>query len=213
MSTALNSADLRRVVLRQPAAVQTLLREHTSLMVGGGFIRNVVVGARPSDLDIFGCKADVLKTAAKRLVKEWSGRLVTTDNALTVLAQGRVPVQFITRWTFTGPSTMLEAFDFTTAQAAVFWRNGWASLVGPLFYEDLAARRLTYTRPTTAPELGASMLRVVKFLRRGWSIAPEELAAIMAALPARESEIITALREVDPLDLVTGIAAHEEVAF
>lgn len=135
-------------------------------------------------------------------------------------------MQFIHRWKYDEPTKLLEELDFTVCQAAVWWANdSWQSLCSTSFYPDLAARRLVYTFPQREEESGGSMMRVRKFLGRGWRINADSLGGIMARVfmavrlgklhDASESEIakvITGLlREVDPLLIIDSSEFHEEV--
>lgn len=77
------------------------------------------------------------------------------------------------------------------------------------FYPDLAAKRLTYCAPKRIEEAGGSLLRVLKFYRRGYIIPLDSLAAVIARLtspPGADSsgelqvagEYLKLLRMVDP---------------
>src|SRR3546814_3214275 len=86
-------------------------------------------------------------------------------------------IQFITRWTFPRAADLWASFDFTVCQAAV-WRTPdghWCSTCIDRFYVDLAARRLVYTSPVRDEEASGSMLRVIKYVKRGYSIQVDSL--------------------------------------
>ena len=75
----------------------------------------------------------------------------------------------------------------------------WQGRIDPDFYADLAARRLVYTNPPDH-EPGGSLLRVLKYAARGYHIAPECLAQIVANLAqAPFEDVVKILREVDPI--------------
>src|SRR3546814_3611509 len=70
---------------------------------------------------------------------------------------------------------------FTVCQAAV-WRTPdghWCSTCSDRFYVDLAARRLVYTSPVRDEEAGGSMLRVIKYVKRGYSIQVDSLGRVI----------------------------------
>ena len=69
----------------------------------------------------------------------------------------------------------------------------WRSLVADTFYEDLAAKRLVYCSPQRNEDAGGSLLRVIRFVARGYVVPPSSLAAVVARL-------ITGV-EADRLDL------------
>jgi len=118
---------------------------------------------------------------------------------------------------FGGPADDFQKRE-RASHAALRRQPGWTSMCHPRYYADLAAKRLAYMRPMREEEAGGSLLRVVKFLRRGYNIAPDHLAMVMSrvvqevhpeALPAWDeaeiAPIITAkLREVDPLMVEIG---------
>jgi hypothetical protein len=224
----LTDNDLRFVVERLPRDIRDLLSQNPKrLYVGGGFVRSVVAGEAPSDVDIFGESPELLEAAAGMLAaRRGDTKTHKSKNAITVLSPNRLPVQFITRWTFNSPDGLVNSFDFTVCQAAI-WRTGgqcnaaWASLVGDQFYIDLAGRRLVYTCPEREEEPGGSMLRVIKFVRRGYSIQVTSLGNVIARLSkaVRDSNLAEhdlglvlsgLLREVDPLMVIDGLDVADD---
>lgn len=220
--------DLRSVVRMIPREVREILKQCAHTSVAGGFVRDTICGEKPSDIDIFGPHVDTLKVAAMELAATYNGRCITTNNAITVVTPARSTVQFITRWTYPTVEESIQLFDFTMCKAAVFWRGGWCGIVDRRFYQDVAARRLTYTNPQREEEPGGSMLRAAKFLRRGWRVPFGDLGKIMARMEARldhnklsaapdsEREALVGqvfaglLLEVDPLTPLDGYTVAEE---
>jgi len=223
--TKLSAGDIQLVVSRLPQDVRKMLMEQP-LFCGGGFIRETIAGNPIQDIDLFGPNKDMLKIAADYLASKRDGaRVHTTENAITVLSAPRLPIQFITRWLFEEAGSLVQSFDFTVCQAAVWYNrsiNRWDSAISQGFYPDLAARRLTYTFPVREEEAGGSMLRVRKLLSRGYNIQAFALAGVIArvALAARispESDETAAtyaisrkLVEVDPLLLIDGFEPVNE---
>jgi len=242
--TTLTSTDLQFVAMRIPSDVRALMKRH-NLFLAGGFIRATIAGEKPADIDLFGKDEATLKLAAAELSGERKGRVHTTQNALTVLTPMRVPVQFITRWLFDNAYTLSKSFDFTVAQAVIYWEPEcqpqapnekfvpahWASACHPEFYADLAARRLVYTSPARNEDAGGSLLRVRKFLAKGYNIQAPSLAAVIARLmegvdmqkvaeklttaththeQALAAVIEAKLREVDPLVILDGMQIVDE---
>lgn len=223
--------DLRYIAQRLPKDVRDLMKTHgKKLMVGGGFIRAQIAGEEPSDIDLFGHDKDHLELIANALVSVRPGaKMHKSKNAITVITPDRLPVQFITRWTFNEPIQCVDSFDFTVCQAVVYREKGencpWRSVIGGRFYQDLAARRLHYTNPVREEEAGGSMLRVIKYVKRGYSIQVSSLGAVIARLvgamnnsPLAQNEpgVVLAglLREVDPLLVIDGFEVvddHEPV--
>lgn len=228
MVTCLSATDLCFVVRRLPKDVQVLLRQNAGhVFLGGGFIRAVIAGEVPSDIDLFGSSDAVVTRAADALAAQRAGcRKHYTKNAITLLATERLPVQFIRRWTFDSAEALTASFDFTVCQAAIGVTEGaFVSTCSPDFYLDLAARRLSYTFPQREEEAGGSLLRVVKYLARGYRIAPESLAGVVSRLVGKVYEhpdysradekwrarvLAGLLREVDPLTIVDGLEVMDE---
>lgn len=225
----LTANDLRYVVQRLPRDIRDLLSEHHGkLFLGGGFIRATIAGETPSDIDLFGPDKAFLDSVATILYgrRDAASKVHRTKNAITLLTPDRLPVQFITRWTFQNATQLVKSFDFTVCQAAL-WRDGnksnseWRSEIGEGFYVDLAGRRLVYTNPVREEEAGGSMLRVIKYVKRGYSIQVSSLGDVIARLsdkvdPTRGSGLTTGhiiasmLREVDPLLVVDGFEVVDD---
>ncbi len=227
MISELKDYDLSLVASRLPADVMGIVKKH-GLIVAGGFIRSIILGERPNDIDIWGKSQAILETAANELAAGTSGaRVHETMNAYTVLRNGRTPVQFIFRWVFDEPKDCVDSFDFTIASAAIYWDStdsSWQSITHKDFYPDLAAKRLTYLAPERDEEAGGSMIRVMKYVSRGYKISAPSLAKVIARLTAKVDSnrinisdqeavamvIAGELRSVDPLVVVDGCDIAEE---
>ena len=223
--------DLRYVVTRLPRDIRDLLSENPKkLFLGGGFIRATIAGETPSDIDLFGPDKTFLDAVASLLATRREGcKVHRTKNAITLLSHNRLPVQFITRWTFDTAEALVASFDFTVCQAAIYRGgkdefNGWRSACGGAFYVDLAGRRLVYTNPVREEEAGGSMLRVIKYVKRGYSIQVSSLGQVIARLADKVDHrtgmgrvdtgqvIAGMLREVDPLLVVDGLDVVDDHA-
>ena len=223
----LTKTDLQLCVSRIPKDVQSIMKEH-GLYLGGGFIRSTIAHEKVNDIDLFGSSKEALNLAAMSLSVQRSGRLHKTDNAITVLSKVRTPAQLITRWMYDDPEKLCNDFDFTVCQSVIWFdknRKIWMSCASDGFYPDLAAHRLVYTFPKREESAGGSLLRVRKFLQRGYNIQAWSLAgAISRLLIAVEKDSILAkdgeqgltkvitglLREVDPLVVIDGVEAVDE---
>ncbi|MBZ0158438.1 MAG: hypothetical protein K8I29_19745 [Alphaproteobacteria bacterium] len=218
--------DLHFVVSRLPKDIRNVMQKHR-IFLAGGFIRATIAGEKPSDIDLFGGLKESLRIIALELSNSRKGKLHETQNAYTVLAPPRIPVQFITRWLYLSPELLVESFDFTIAQACI-WFDGekWHSMCSDRFYPDLAARRLYYTAPERHEDAGDSMLRLRKFLSKGYTIQASSMAAVIARLvrgvdfehlreiagkeAALGKALTNLLREVDPLTVIDGIEIVDE---
>lgn len=180
----LTSTDLRFVVSRIPKDVREIMKNN-QIFLAGGFIRAVIAGEAPSDLDLLGPDKMLLENLALTLSQSRQGRVYKTDNAITVLSPPRKPVQFVHRWLYSDAEKLISEFDFTVVQVAVYWEDDqWRSVCSPRFYPDLAARRLTYTHPQRHEDAGGSMLRVIKYVKRGYNIQAPSLAGVVSRLVA-----------------------------
>jgi hypothetical protein len=242
----LSKVDLHHILSRTPRDVRDLLKAN-KLFLTGGFIRAIIAGEKPSDIDLLGPDKTALEMHAVNLANARSGRVHKTDNALTVLSPPKLPVQMITRWTYDDPEKLISEFDFTIVQAAIWyelvgeppapgenWKGEWKSVCSDGFYPDLAARRLVYTHPVRHEDAGGSILRVIKYIKRGYNIQVPSLAGVVARFTAglkisndsisiidgveRINETWAApilmglLREVDPLAFVDGIEMVDELS-
>lgn len=231
----LTKNDLEFVVRRLPKDIRELLSKyHGKLFVGGGFIRSVIAGEEVSDIDLFGDSEATLKKAANelkasRMKTGTDTRNYVTKNAITVLSANKSVIQFITRWVFDDMQSVVDSFDFTICQAVIVRTGGethdrWASVIGDSYYSDLAARRLVYTHPERDEEAGGSMLRVIKYVKRGYVIQVDSLAGVVSRMMAsvkfdrinvNDETAVTfvlngLLQEVDPSIAVDGLDAIDE---
>lgn len=214
----LDPQDTIRCITALPGSVERIL-SRWSVCIAGGFVRSVITGEEPNDIDMFPLGTlDTTGVVADLKVDRYE-QAARTENAITMVRQGRTPIQIVTRWPGKTVDRVLEGFDLTVAAAAVAMKDG--VLVGrchPRFYQDTAARRLVYTRPDRAEaEPGGTLLRLFKYARRGFNASPETLAEVVCRVvqkaglvSAEDAEMVLRreLREVDPLParvrLLTG---------
>jgi hypothetical protein len=153
------------------------------LVLGGGYIRSMVSGEKPNDLDLFTQTPEDAKLFAKELADEAKKKPYETGNAISVKLTPRPFVQYIHRWSFPTPQYLIESFDFTIACSALWFESEkWTSLIDDEFYADLAAKRLVYRSPQRNEDSGGSLLRVLKFYQRGFRIPLDSLGAVLARL-------------------------------
>ncbi len=220
--------DLHRIVLHLPSDLIRQTKLEPTTIVAGGFIRDLISGEKIRDIDVFGAIKEKLSMVATNLKVGRNGRLHYTNNAITLLSPSRMPIQFITRWLYLSSADILASFDFTVCQVLVRWNNldsKWIGECSETFYSDLASRRLRYTNPVREEEAGGSMLRVIKFVEKGYHISPESLGKVIGRLVSKVdferlengrtdvgSVITGLLREVDPLKIVDGVELRDDHA-
>lgn len=177
----LTENDISKVLQNIPPDVRYFIQENP-VYLAGGFIRSVLNNEEIQDIDLFTGDSIKSSTLAVKLDADYHYDVTSTGNAYTV-HHGDLPVQFIHRWTFDNPYALISSFDFTIAQAAIWFENGeWQSIACSSFYDDIQDKRLVYTFPYREEEPGGSLLRVRKFLKRGYDISPENLAKVIARL-------------------------------
>lgn len=230
----LSKGDLNFVLSRCPKDIVKLLKVNAGkLFLAGGFIRSTIAGDKVADIDLFGDTQENLLRIAKDLTLDRKGRYFTTANAITVLSPPRFAVQFITRWLFDKPEKLIESFDFTVCQAVIYAEEiqvespdenkeksyKFHSLISDAFYPDLAARRLVYTFPHWDEDVGGSLVRAVKFIKKGYNIQAPSLAGVVSRIASKvDSDLFVKgdekwiafvltglLREVDPLLVIDGV--------
>lgn len=213
----LNTHDVSWCVRRLPDDVARLMKKQgPAIFLAGGYIRSVIAREDVNDIDLFSPTVDAARANANAIHEGRAGsKFVETGNAFTVT--GKLPVQFIHRWTFEHPQPVIASFDFTIAGAVIWFENGaWCSLADDRFYEDLAAKRLVYSAPERHEDAGGSLLRVLKFYQRGYRIPLDSLSAVITRLVSGldrgatddvlAASILVKLREVDPAIDPTHVA-------
>lgn len=198
---------------RLPAVVLDVMK-NTGAILAGGFIRDAIAGNDINDVDLFGNNQD----HCLRIVKafEDNGYIIAykSTNAVTLRKPGGIEVQVITRWVFGTIDDCQNSFDFSVCKSALTVNIDCVveSVCDPRFFSDLASKNLFYTQPSRNEDVGGSLLRVLKFVKRGYHISPEELAKtisrmltsvrftpeVLADDKFRAQVITSVLREVDP---------------
>lgn len=215
MSTALNTSDVSWIIARLPKAVKDAMKFHHAILAGG-FIRSVIAKEEVNDIDLFAPTKEKAGVIAEFINSQLpvSMPLIKTDNAFTVRNPYGYTIQVIHRWTFDDLVTCVHSFDFTIAKAGIKHqgtnndgKDQWRSYCDGTFYEDLAARRLVYTSPEREEEAGGSMLRVLKFTKKGYHIPLASLAAVIARLSnaVKYSELPRVDNEGKPLEREAAI--------
>ena len=201
----MNKFLVARVAEALPSDVLGALKEMPArVCVGGGFIRSMVQGEPAKDVDLFVSDEEAAEWVKARLS---AGRETTLDSRNATTYQGNPPVQVVTRWMYP-PEEHIRRFDFTIAQACVWWSVD--RFVGKLherFIEDATERRLVYTAPEREEEPLGSVIRKDKFIAQGYTMSAHQWAKLMARTEqrlqeARETEGYDATDEV-PMSMWT----------
>jgi hypothetical protein len=182
--------DVDKIVNKIPEKLKTYLKGNIhsgvpKLYIAGGFIKSIILNENPYDIDVFGIDYNTIKQASMELSIDGKTP-IKTDNAFT-LTNHEIPVQFITKYFFKDSLNLIDAFDYTICQAAIWYNlgfneigdNGFSSVCSDRFYADIAAKRLVYVKPDDN-DVGGTILRLVKFLNRGYNISRSELSKILS---------------------------------
>lgn len=188
-------ADVLRVVDRLPNSVVGSMMAFCAdsdgrcgrlqpLFLAGGFIRAVLAGEEPADIDLFTADRIRAEAAAQVSRDAFNAAMFEGERVITVTGGStRIQMQFVSDPAYTSPEAVINSFDFTVCQA-VIWNvgakgNRWGGMVGDEFYEHLKEKRLVYSG--SGNPVG-TVSRVLKYVRRGYKIAPADYAAILANL-------------------------------
>ncbi|MBL4769343.1 MAG: hypothetical protein JKY94_16845 [Rhodobacteraceae bacterium] len=222
-SESLNRDDMQRCLATMPKKVRAALQKSGAFLCGG-YIRARIAGEKVNDFD-FLVQPGKAAALVDLLQKAYEAKKVhRTANATTITPPGMPALQVIHRWTFDTLAEALDSLDFTIATAGIqYGKNGWTSRCSPDFYPDLAAKRLRYRQPQRIEDEGGSLLRVLKFVGKGYHISPMEMAKVVARAckgldgDASENErclhLGKVLFEVDPLVMVGHIVVDEHETF
>lgn len=205
----LHPDDVRRVLHSLPRDVADAMFSRPEIVLAGGFIRAVIAGEEPADVDLL-VSDDTDVSALAELIDNKA--VHHSPNAIS-LNRDDILVQIVHRWRFSTAEAAIASLDFTVCQAAIYCdRLGvWQSVCCDSYYEDLAAKRLVYTTPDRDEDAGGSTLRLMKYARKGYYASPETVAAVITRMnaaatdPASPGEMGRLLREVDPAPVFHNI--------
>jgi hypothetical protein len=153
------------------------------------------LGGSPKDVDIFGTSAEVVREAIEWFgwkCKEYDGGVATANSRTFKPAYDHEvqPVQFVERCFYPTHEALIESFDWSVCQCAVYWvkeLHPWEvseancevhfeAICTKGFGEDIQAGTLHYTAPERDEDPGASVLRMMKLTRRGFKPTEDSIA-------------------------------------
>jgi len=148
--------------------------------LAGGACTSAFSRTKINDLDIFFRTQDDLSKALSEFTANKDAKLkYSTDNAVSYRVNGK-KVQLIKKQGFVGtPEEVIPHFDFTVAMCA-FVPDKNEFHYDDKFMEHLAARTLVYNPDSKNPL--STMVRVKKFIARGYSISGVELVKLGLAI-------------------------------
>lgn len=186
---------LEKTVENLPKIVKEAMRQF-DIYLCGGYIRDMLDNQSPKDIDFFCKNINSAELGAKYLENNNVViRRHDSANAITLDLESGEQVQFITRWLFDGALEHLEMFDFTHVRAAIWYirqdrYTGWVGICDDRFVPDVTNKRLRYCAPIRDEEAAGCVLRMKKFLERGYKIDNDSLCKILARIskPVFEKE-------------------------
>lgn len=188
----LDKSELNEVLLELPTIALVLMKDYR-LYLGGGFIRAILNKEEPKDIDLFMSHHEVNMDNLSNLMSNYGYSKLSTDNAITFKRPCSLDIQIITRWTYRNPCDMIDSFDYTIAQAGVYYNEPYecfSSVVSPQYHEDVLNKRLRYTHVTREEEVAGSFLRMLKFLKNGYKTDDISLASVVARASGSEPETV-----------------------
>ncbi len=198
----MDKIDANKLFDSLPMQVKTtLLKYQGNVYVGGGYLRDSILGEKVKDIDLFSTYG--VQTQVREYLKSISDSYFTSNNATTFYIKGQPTFQLITKWTYQDAQDMIKDFDFTINQIGLYVKDNKPIVVYlDEFLEDIASKTLTYTQPIREENCAGSLLRMVKFLGRGYTIDRKNLAALIgravSALPNVSMEDDDALTTYHP---------------
>jgi hypothetical protein len=175
------------VVAAMPSALRHTLM-YTNACVAGGYVRDIISGREPKDIDVFVENGQTAKDVQDRL--EWdleSARTKENKNSVTVDSYDPLvtmpPIQIVNRWYVWPPEELVETFDWGICQAAVYYDGReWQGVCTQAFIDDLTNETATYMAPDRDEDAGASVLRMVKLARKGYTISEESISGCVGRM-------------------------------
>lgn len=187
---SLEDSDIRRVIYKLPNSVRELLRRHPGeVVLAGGFIRAVVSGESPRDIDLFvnsDKRSDSRDWMRDAEVYQHSSEIKENDQDWVIKENGlQLGVQVVWRYPFKNPHEILEQFDYTVTKAAIWFdvgnkniKSDYIGIYHERFYQDITRKLLTYSNDRDNEYL-MSIPRLIKYIQKGYHIDPASLAALI----------------------------------
>lgn len=198
-----------QVIQQLPTEVIQVLKLK-GIYLGGGYVRDVILGSEPKDIDLFVKDQDSIDWADFLLVKVFDYNAFKTKNAITFKKKGCKEIQIITRWKYLVVQEMIADFDFTMCKAGIQYTSEgkFEGYCHDRFMSDTRNKILFYTQPIREEECVSSLKRAVRFANRGYTISNEQLTKLVARAMSEyteESDITDYLdTQFDNLTMATG---------
>ena len=165
--------------------------------IAGGAISSIFMNEEPNDYDVFFRNSDIIPEIEKELknTKELSALVVfVSDNAITLSNKYQIIKKI-----FGEPETLVKEFDFAHNSCYYNPVNSYLGMHEDAF-ESMASKNLIY-QSSKFPF--ATLVRLKKFLRRGWNITAGQILKICLDLQKLDLNEPTVLKEqLNGIDLM-----------
>jgi hypothetical protein len=208
----LKPQDVERIVKAlRPEVTQFIVANKAVL--AGGFVRDVICGGTPGDVDLLvRSQGELSGAVVEEALGYWFGsfpRKQKSSKVWEVEGSGsRLPVQVIV---VSDPKrVILERFDYTVCSCGVEADGkGWRGFGCDYFYEDLELRRLALLSKGSVSAKNA-LPRLIKLLGKGFKVDYRVLVDVVAAsvsgslngkgILCKEAVIVSALEKLWGMD-------------
>lgn len=185
----LHPYDLQKCIKNLPIELLMVMESKQApktMFIAGGYIRCTIQGEPIADIDVnVGEYEDhnvIVKALRGYLPANTNLKLHSTDNACTI-HYFNPPIQIITGWVTQDPEQRCLNLDFTVCGAAFWYDNAaskWDSYCVESYYQDIASKRIVYQYPTRRENPGDSIMRIQKYIKKGFTIDKDNIAGILA---------------------------------
>lgn len=183
----LKEKDSHAIVVSLPTEVVKAMKE-TGVLLAGGFIRDCLGYCdTPKDIDLWTNQRD---GRVLRCFQQVGVEIDRHDMLTNVKGIGYFPIQVMHGFVFTNPEELVNRFDFSVCQAAIWYDKAageWDSYCSDAFYSDLVAKRLVYTGGTSFGGVAGSIQRSYRLTKRGYN--PDFVTLAKMYQDAEESQV------------------------
>jgi len=208
-----------------------------TLVLAGGSLGDRLADRLPRDYDFFISENSPLRAEVEKFFSEQlqTSKVTYSQRATTFAGiRGGLPIQLVHLMTFASPEDLLPHFDFTVSMAALWWPktgNAWKLLVHQTWERDVLTKALTYTpfswpAPPSPDEiksglllggnldpaytrnrLAGSLLRVLRFTARGYTITPLEYGKVVFDFTTLYARLDAAAKPATALAMANDFSA------
>jgi hypothetical protein len=195
------------IVKALPHDVKEMMKEiGPGICVAGGFCRDAFLGTVPKDIDVFAIDKETMFNAIDWFewnAKEYDPYLKQTVNSVSCVPDydhDVPPIQFVTRVYYRYHVDLIESFDWSICQIALYYLSGsdrFECISTDEFARDIQQGTLHYTAPIRDEDPGASVIRMLKLTQRGWKPTEESIARCLARFCAHLNNYVDYFKPSD----------------